>query len=169
MNGDGSGETIALIEAYNDPTITSDLNTFDQTFGLPPANLTVVNQAGNAVSATAQTNSGWTEEESLDVETAHPIAPGANILVVEANSQSIQDLLAAVNTARNTPGVVAVSMSWGFPRRPMRPRTIPTSRHRPAIRESRSSPPAETAVLSPADATQRPRPTCCRSAGPRCC
>ena len=118
VNGDGSGETIALIEAYNDPTITSDLNTFDQTFGLPPANLTVVNQAGNAVSATAQTNSGWTEEESLDVETAHAIAPGANILVVEANSQSIQDLLAAVNTARNTPGVVAVSMSWGFPETP---------------------------------------------------
>ena len=114
----GSGVTIALIEAYNDPTIVSDLHTFDQAFNLPDPNLTVVNQSGGAVSASAQTNSGWTEEESLDVEWAHAIAPEANILVVEANSQSIQDLLAAVNTARNTPGVVAVSMSWGFPETP---------------------------------------------------
>ena len=118
VNGTGSGETIALIEAYHDPTIVSDLHTFDQTFGLPDPNLTVVNQAGNAVSATAPTNTGWTEEEALDVETAHAVAPGANILVVEANSQNIQDLMAAVNTARNTPGVVAVSMNWGFSETP---------------------------------------------------
>ena len=87
VNGNGSGETIALIEAYNDPTIASDLHTFDQASNLPDPNLTVVNQSGGAVSASAQTNSGWTEEESLDVEWAHAIAPGANILVVEANSQ----------------------------------------------------------------------------------
>ncbi len=114
VQGNGSGETIALIEAYNDPTIATDLQTFDKAYGLPNPKLTVVNQSGGAVSATAQTNSGWTEEESLDVEWSHAIAPGANIVVVEANSQSIQDLMAAVNTARNLPGVVAVSMSWGF-------------------------------------------------------
>ena len=118
VNGTGSGETIALIEAYNDPTIASDLHTFDQAYNLPDPNLTVVNQSGGAVSATAQTNTGWAEEESLDVETAHAVAPGANILVVEANSQNMQDLLTAVNTARNTPGVVAVSMSWGFSETP---------------------------------------------------
>jgi len=118
VTGNGSGETIALIEAYNDPTITSDLHTFDQAYNLPDPNLKVESQSGTAVSATAQTNSGWTEEESLDVEWAHAIAPGANILVVEANSQSIQDLLAAVNTARNTPGVAALSMSWGFSETP---------------------------------------------------
>jgi subtilase family serine protease len=114
VKGDGSGETIALIEAYNDPNIASDLHTFDLAFNLPDPKLSVVNQAGTAVSATAQTDSGWAEEESLDVEWAHAIAPGANILVVEANSQSIQDLMAAVNTARSSPGVAAVSMSWGF-------------------------------------------------------
>jgi subtilase family serine protease len=118
VNGTGSGETIALIEAYNDPTIASDLHTFDQAYNLPDPNLTVVNQSGGAVSATAQTNTGWAEEESLDVETAHAVAPGANILVVEANSQNMQDLLTAVNTARNTSGVVAVSMSWGFSETP---------------------------------------------------
>ncbi len=106
--GNGMGETIALIEAYHDPTIGSDLNTFDQTFGLPTASLSVVN-LGNETS-----NAGWDLEESMDVEWAHAIAPGANILVVEAKSQSRSALLAAVNTARNTPGVTVVSMSWGF-------------------------------------------------------
>ena len=91
VKGDGSGETIALIEAYNDPTIASDLHTFDQAYGLPDPEADRGQSVGSAVSATAQTNSGWTEEESLDVEWAHAIAPGANILVVEANSQSIQN------------------------------------------------------------------------------
>lgn len=55
----------------------------------------------------------------MDVEWAHAIAPGANILVVEAapsysQTQELQNLLNAVNTARNSAGVVAVSMSWGF-------------------------------------------------------
>jgi subtilase family serine protease len=108
VKGNGAGETIALIEAYHDPSIASDLTTFDQAFGLSNPSLTVVNQ-GNGTS-----NPGWGLEESLDVEWAHAIAPGANILVVEAASQSRQSLLNAVNTARSTPGVVAVSMSWGF-------------------------------------------------------
>ena len=108
VKGNGSGATIALIEAYHDPSLASDLNTFDQAYSLPTAILTVVNQAGS------QTNSGWAGEESLDVEWTHAIAPGANILVVEAKSQSLQDLLNAVNTARNTAGVNVVSMSWGF-------------------------------------------------------
>jgi subtilase family serine protease len=113
VKGDGTGETIALIEMYHDPNIQSDLATFDAKYNLPTPSLTVVNQAGN------QTDSGWALEESMDVEWAHAIAPGANILVVEAapsysQIQELQNLLNAVNTARNTAGVVAVSMSWGF-------------------------------------------------------
>jgi subtilase family serine protease len=108
VKGDGTGETIALIEAFHDRNITSDLNTFDQAYGLPNPTLTVDNLAGN------QSDDGWALEESLDVEWAHAIAPGANILVVEASSQTLKGLITAVNMARNTPGVVAVSMSWGF-------------------------------------------------------
>ena len=108
VNGNGTGETIALIEAFHDPNITSDLHTFDQAYGLPNPTLTVDNLAGN------QSDDGWALEESLDVEWAHAIAPGANILVVEASSQSLKGLITAVNMARNTPGVVAISMSWGF-------------------------------------------------------
>jgi subtilase family serine protease len=108
VKGDGSGQTIALIEAYHSPSIVSDLKTFDQTFHLPDPAVSVVNLAGST------TDDGWAGEEALDVEWAHAIAPGAKILIVEAASQSFQDLLAAVDIARSTPGVTAVSMSWGF-------------------------------------------------------
>jgi subtilase family serine protease len=108
VNGDGTGETVALVEAYHDRYISTDLQTFDRSFGLPDPTLTVVNQAG------AASDDDWALEETLDVEWAHAIAPGANILVVEARSQSLQSLMTAVNTARNAPGAVAVSMSWGF-------------------------------------------------------
>src|SRR4051812_39410213 len=108
VKGDGSGQTIALIEAYHDPYLASDLHTFDQAYNLPDPVLNVVNLGGQ------RTHSGWALEASMDVEWAHAIAPGANILVVEAKSQSRRDIVAAVDTARRTPGVVAISMSWGF-------------------------------------------------------
>jgi hypothetical protein len=113
VTGDGSGETIALIEVDHDPSIQSDLARFDAKYHLPSPTLTVVNQAGDL------TDRGWAIEESLDVEWAHAIAPGANLLVVEAPSailpsQELQNSLRAVDTARNTAGVVAISMSWGF-------------------------------------------------------
>ena len=102
-----------LIEIDSDPSLQSDLDTFDAQYNLPSPTLTVVDQSGG------QTDSGWSVEQSLDVEWAHAIAPGANIMVVEAapsgsQTNELQNLLNAVNTARNTPGVVAVSMSWGF-------------------------------------------------------
>ena len=53
--------------------------------------------------------------EALDVEWAHAFAPGAQIILVEANSQSLSDLMASVATAASQPGVSVVSMSWGFP------------------------------------------------------
>jgi subtilase family serine protease len=117
VKGDGAGETIALIELNSDPTLQSDLATFDAKYSLPNPTLTVVNQAGS------QTDSDWTVEQSLDVEWAHAIAPGAKILVVEAApsgsaTQELQNLLNAVNIARNTASVVAVSMSWGFSEMP---------------------------------------------------
>ena len=118
VKGDGAGETIALIELNSDPTLQSDLATFDAKYSLPNPTLTVVNQAGS------QTDSDWTVEQSLDVEWAHAIAPGAKILVVEAApsgsaTQELQNLLSAVNVARNTAGVVAVSMSWAFSEMPI--------------------------------------------------
>jgi hypothetical protein len=113
IQGDGAGQTIALIEEYHDPNIQSDLKTFDRTYDLPDPSLTVVDQAGD------QTNNSWALEESMDVEYAHAIAPGARILVVEAapassQTEELQNQLDAVNTASHTKGVVAISMSWGY-------------------------------------------------------
>ncbi len=109
--GNGAGETIAIVDAYSDPDIVGDLQQFDAAFDLPNPTLTVVNQTGGT--ALPAGNTGWATEISLDVEWAHAIAPGAKILLVEANSDSFSDLLTAVNYARDASGVVAVSMSWG--------------------------------------------------------
>jgi subtilase family serine protease len=104
----GAGQTIAIVDAFNDPNIASDLATFDNAYGLPAASLQVV-QVGGA----GQTNTSWSYETSLDVEWAHAVAPQANILLVEAATNSYSNLLAGVEYAASQPGVVAVSMSWG--------------------------------------------------------
>jgi hypothetical protein len=112
----GSGQTIAIVDAYNDPGIVNDLAVFDQQFGLAaPPRFSVINQNGGTALPTAADPTGgtWALETALDVEWAHALAPGANILLVEANSNSGGDLFAAVNTARNQTGVTVVSMSFG--------------------------------------------------------
>ncbi len=109
--GTGAGTTIAIVDAYSDPNIASDLQGFDKQFSLPAANLTIVNQSGGTT--LPKGNTGWAGEISLDVEWAHAIAPGANILLVEANSASYSNLFTAVRYAAAQKGVVAVSMSWG--------------------------------------------------------
>ena len=108
----GAGQTIALIDAYNDPNIRADLGVFDAQFGLAaPGSFDVVNQTGGTNLPT--TDASWAGEIALDVEWAHAIAPAASILLVEASSDNTPDLLAAVNYARSAAGVSVVSMSWG--------------------------------------------------------
>lgn len=109
--GNGAGTTIAIVDAYDDPNIAHDLHQFDLAFGLPDPQLTKVNETGG--SAMPAANSIWITEIALDVEWSHAIAPAANILLVEANSASLSDLMTAVNYARQAAGVVVVSMSWG--------------------------------------------------------
>ena len=111
--GDGSGTTIAIVDAYNDPNIANDLHQFDLQFGLPdPPVFTQVNQTGGST-LPATNSSSWTNEISLDVEWSHAIAPGANILLVEATNNSNTNLNAAAAYAAKQPGVVVVSMSFG--------------------------------------------------------
>jgi hypothetical protein len=114
ITGNGSGQTIAIVDAYNDPNIVSDVNTFSTKFGLPKvtnANLKVVSQTGS--SSLPASSSDWDLEISLDVEWAHAIAPAANIVLVEAKSSSLSDLLTAVQYASTKTGASVVSMSWG--------------------------------------------------------
>jgi subtilase family serine protease len=114
--GDGSGQTIAIVDAYNDPNIVADLHAFDVQFGLSDPILTRIAQDGTTnLPGTDPSGRGnsWALEISLDVEWAHVVAPSANILLVEARSASQSDLLAAINTARRYAGVSVISMSWG--------------------------------------------------------
>jgi subtilase family serine protease len=110
----GAGQTIAIVDAYGAPTISSDLKSFDTAINLgsdDPAGKFVLSIA--TPEGTPAANAGWALEQSLDVEWAHVIAPQADIVLIEAKSASFTDLLNAVNYARSLSGVVAVSMSWG--------------------------------------------------------
>ena len=116
--GTGAGQTIAIVDAYNDPAIISDANSFSATFGLQQFNvaggptLTVLNQSGGT-SLPANARAGtWDVEESLDVEWAHAIAPDANIVLFEASNNSDTNLFDAVTEAADYTGVSVVSMSW---------------------------------------------------------
>lgn len=107
---DGSGQTIAIVSAFHHPTVQDDLETFNRTFGLPGLrSFSVVSSPG-----TPNADRAWAIETALDVQWAHAVAPGANIVLVQARSDRLGDMLDAVDQARNYPGVTAVSMSWGL-------------------------------------------------------
>jgi len=109
----GGHGTIAIIGAYDDKTIESDLGVFSKQFGLPACTTANGCFEKHLMSAGTGTNSGWALESSLDVEWSHAIAPNAKILLVAAKTPSGPNLLAAIDYARNRADVVAVSMSWG--------------------------------------------------------
>ncbi len=107
IQGTGAGLTIAIVGAYHNPFVTTELEAFDSIYGLSNPELLQVDLAGT------HTNLGWAQEEAMDVEWSHVMAPDATIIVVEAASASTSDLMNAVNDARRLPGVSVVSMSWG--------------------------------------------------------
>ena len=115
VNANGAGQTIAIVDAYNDPNIAIDLAAFDTLYGLPAltgSNFIVEGQTG-ALPGNVPAGSNWGAEISLDVEWTHALAPDAKILLVEANSAATSDLLAAVTKAASASGVVCVTMGWG--------------------------------------------------------
>lgn len=109
----GGRGTIAIIGAYDDATIESDLNVFSKQFNLLACTTADGCFEKHKMSSSIKTNSGWNMETSLDVEWAHAIAPDAKILLVEATTPSGKNLLAAVDYASKRKDVVAISMSWG--------------------------------------------------------
>ena len=107
----GLGETIAIIDAYGDPTIYQDLGTFDKEFGLPNASLTVI--PVGPYEPSQGITAGWDSEVALDVEAAHAMAPYAHInLVVGANASNA--LYEAVKLVVTHKLGNVVSMSWGI-------------------------------------------------------
>jgi hypothetical protein len=109
--GNGAGQTIGIIDAYDDPAIASNLATFDNFYGIPaPPSFTKVNQDGGTNYPSP--NMSWGSEIALDVEYAHAMAPAANILLVEANDSGDGSLETAVQYAANH-GATVISMSFG--------------------------------------------------------
>jgi subtilase family serine protease len=111
----GSGQTIAIVDAYNDPNIAADLATFDTQYGLSACGLgtclRVVDQTGGTTLPTND-STGWSVEETLDVEAAHAVCQGCKIILVEANTATNADLATAENTAVSL-GATEVSNSFG--------------------------------------------------------
>jgi subtilase family serine protease len=136
QRADGAGQTIAIVDPYNDPRIFNDLNAFDKQFAITSTGstlfkkygpsssfLTVLNQHGKKINPGVTTSpttdpagpgspKSFEVEESLDVEWAHAIAPGARIDLIECSSASMSDLDSGVRTAASLTGVSVVSMSF---------------------------------------------------------
>lgn len=110
----GAAKTIAIVDAYDDPTAEADLAVFSSQYGLPACTtangcFTKVDQNGGT--NYPRTDAGWALEISLDIQWAHAIAPGAKILLVEADSANLNSLLAAEDYAKAN--ATYVSNSWG--------------------------------------------------------
>jgi len=108
---DGSGQTVAIVDAYGSTTIAQDLAAFSSLMGLPPANLRIIGTPTQSNYST-DPEAGWAGETTLDVEWVHAIAPGAKIVLVVTPTNSFDDLFQGIITAAQIPGVTAISNSW---------------------------------------------------------
>ena len=111
----GSGQTVAIVDAQDDPNAESDLATYRSTYGLPECStangcFSKIAQDGSTNYPTADT--GWAGEISLDLDMVSATCPGCHILLVEANSANMSDLGTAVNQAVSQ-GAKYVSNSYG--------------------------------------------------------
>ena len=122
----GGAGVIVIVDAFHYPMALNDFNVFSSQFGLPvePSTdpLLSSNQVFQVVYASGtqppvprrtSTKCEWAHEAALDIEWAHAMAPSAKIVLVEAASNLLSDLLQAVDVANTIPGAAAVSMSWG--------------------------------------------------------
>jgi kumamolisin len=133
----GGSQSIAVVDAYDDPFAGPDLAYYSAQFGIPfdPPQLQVVYENGTV--PVVDTTGGWEMEEATDIEMSHAMAPSATIYLVEAQSNSTADLLTSVAIASNlvrcgqteqdpttlevgtcpttSTGTGEVTMSWGFP------------------------------------------------------
>ncbi len=120
-------QTVALVDAYDDPNIEADLRTYDEAFGLPActeangcfAKLNQNGEAGHPPSARStaekQEAQSWALEISTDVETVHAVCQNCRVVLVEADDASYQSLATAEETAARLSGVDEISNSWGGP------------------------------------------------------
>jgi len=110
-NATGGAGRVVIVDAYDDPSAVADLQAYSTQFGLPPPILSVIYASGTQPAG----NIGWAQEESLDLDMVHAMAPGAQIVLVEAASNSFTDLFQAedVATAAAAATEGEVTNSWG--------------------------------------------------------
>jgi subtilase family serine protease len=115
----GGGQTVAVVDAYNDPNANADLSVYRAEYGLPACTVAsgcfkIVSETGSttALPPNAPASDDWTAEESLDVDMVSAVCPNCHIVLVEATSPSIADLGTAMNQAV-TQGAKFVSNSYG--------------------------------------------------------
>ena len=111
----GSGQTVAIVDAYDDPSAESDLATYRSQYGLAACTTAngcfkKVNETGG--SSLPSADAGWAEEISLDLDMVSAVCPSCHILLVEATQPTMADLGTAVNTAVSL-GAKFVSNSYG--------------------------------------------------------
>lgn len=119
---DGTGQTIALVDAYGYPEAEKDANAAASLLGLPAltsANFEVIYPEGKPVNPNAGVLSGWDGEIALDIQSAHAIAPGAKIVLLASAGQDNEDQIASLVYAMNptnsktpVPLAYVVSNSW---------------------------------------------------------
>ncbi|MFL6110849.1 MAG: hypothetical protein ACJ786_05800 [Catenulispora sp.] len=111
----GSGQTVAIVDAYDDPNAESDLATYRSTYSLAPCTTAngcfrKINQSGG--SSYPSPDGGWAGEISLDLDMVSAVCPDCHILLVEATSPTLANLGTAVNQAVSQ-GAKYVSNSYG--------------------------------------------------------
>src|SRR5947207_11581793 len=112
----GSGQTVAIVDAFDDPTAESDLGQYRSFYGLPPCTTAngcfrKVNQTGGTLPMPAP-SPDWALEISLDFDMVSAVCPNCHILLVESNTNLTSDLLVAEDTAAAL-GASTISNSWG--------------------------------------------------------
>jgi subtilase family serine protease len=110
------GRTVAIVDAYGYTNLERDLGIYRSQFGIPACTrangcLRIINQSGG--STLPRMNTGWAQEQALDVDAVSAACPDCKIVMVQASSASFADLGTAVNTAAAQAGVVAISNSYG--------------------------------------------------------
>ena len=111
----GAGQTVAIVDAHDDPKAEADLGTYRSQFALPACTTAngcfrKVNQSGRT--KYPRTNGGWAQEISLDLDLVSAACPNCHILLVEASSSSLTNLGTAVNEAAKL-GATEISNSYG--------------------------------------------------------
>ena len=115
--GGGQGRTVAVVDAFGDPTLSADLAAFRANFGLPPCTLAsaclrVLNEQGQSTPLPTASPS-WSVEQALDVDAVSALCPNCDIVVVEADGADTFDMQQAVSAAVAS-GATIVSNSWSI-------------------------------------------------------